>query len=518
MKKALLFIVIVIFSLESKAQNTWSNSIAPLIYGKCSSCHNANGIAPFALMSYYDATDNASDILSAVQSHKMPPWPPNSNYNRLAHERVLSVQEISAIANWVSSGTPRGDSTLEPTAPVFSGLSQITNPDLILSAPVYNVNTTTDLYRCFVIPTISGVQQYITGMEAIPGDRNIVHHILIFSDTSSTPAQLDAADPGPGYTNFGGTGSNSSKLIGVWVPGQSAYFTPTNMGINIPANANIILQIHYPGGISSKVDSTKLFLKLSTAWHREIFIDSPLNHYQLDNGPLIIAPNITKTFTAHYTIPYDLTTLSVGPHMHLLGKNIRSYGVTPTNDTIPFIDIPNWDFHWQGLYSFPKLIKLPAGTTLYSSALYDNTTANPNNPNSPPAWVFLGESTTDEMMLIYFSYTLYFPGDENIIIDSNVVTGLNQPMFNSAISTVQLYDPVPNPAVDQISIQYFLPVNEKYNLKLIDFSGKIIRELKNETGQGIITSQFNIQDLATGTYFISLTSNGVQRTKKVIKE
>ena len=257
---------------------------------------------------------------------------------------------------------------------------------------------------------------------------------------------------------------------------------------------------------------------LATAWHREIFIDSPLNHYQLDNGPLIIAPNITKTFTAHYTIPYDLTTLSVGPHMHLLGKSIRSYGVTPTNDTIPFIDIPNWDFHWQGLYSFPKLIKLPAGTTLYSSALYDNTTANPNNPNSPPAWVFLGESTTDEMMLIYFSYTLYFPGDENIIIDSNVVTGLNQPMFNSAISTVQLYDPVPNPAVTQISIQYFLPVNEKYNLKLIDFSGKIIRELKNETGQGIITSQFNIQDLATGTYFISLTSNGVQRTKKVIKE
>ena len=109
-----------------------------------------------------------------------------------------------------------------------------------------------------------------------------MHHILIYSDTSATPLQLDAADPDPGYTNFGGTGSNTSQLIGIWVPGQSAYFTPTGMGIKLLPNANVILQVHYPGGISNRMDSTKINLKLSSNLQREIAIEAPLNHYFID--------------------------------------------------------------------------------------------------------------------------------------------------------------------------------------------------------------------------------------------
>lgn len=519
MKTTLLSLFLFISAITSRAQTTWSNSVASIIYTNCSNCHRANGIAPFELLNYNDAVNNAYDVLSAVQTNKMPPWPPNISYSRLAHERVLSVQQKNDLADWVNIGMLRGDSTLEPAPPVFSTASEITNPNLILSIPNYIVNTTTDLYRCFVLPTNLSTAQYITGLEAIPGNRSIVHHILIFSDTSSTPAQLDAADPAPGYTNFGGTGSNTSKLIGVWVPGQSAFFTPASMGIKIPANANIILQIHYPRGIISQVDSTKLFLQLSSTFHREIYIDSPLNHYQLDNGAFLsIAPNTVRTYTAHYTIPYDLSTLSVGPHMHLLGKSIRTFGVTPTNDTIPFIDIPQWDFHWQGLYAFPRLIKLPAGTTLYSTATYDNTTANPNNPNSPPAWVFLGESTTDEMMLIYFSYTLYFPGDENIIVDSTVVTGLPQPISNSAITTIQLYDPAPNPVAGNTTLQYFIPKAESYVLEITDLTGKLIKQIKNERGQGLFTEQIDVQELSAGIYLIHLSNGTISRTKKMIKE
>jgi hypothetical protein len=469
-------------------------------------------------MNYQDAVDNSSDIQSAVEDHVMPPWPPNPNYNHLAYERVLSQNEISAISDWVNNGTPRGDSTLEPPSPVFTGNSEMTNPTLTLNAPVYNVNTTTDLYRCFVLPTGQSTQQYITGLEAIPGNRSVVHHILIYSDTSATPLQLDAADPDPGYTNFGGTGSNTSKLIGVWVPGQRAYFTPDNMGIKLLPNANIILQIHYPGGISNVIDSTKINLQLSSSFHRELYIDAPLNHYQLDQGWLSIAPNTTPTFTAHYVIPYDISALAVGPHMHLLGKSVRSYGVTPMSDTIPFIDIPQWDFHWQGVYSFPRIIKLPQGTTIYSSAQYDNTTNNPENPNDPPQWVFLGEGTTDEMMLIYFAYTFYFPGDENTIIDSALVAGISQPISNSAISTPQLYEPSPNPVVNSTTVQYFLPANAKSVLRVTDINGRIVKVIEHESMQGLITQQVDMQELATGTYVLELISGNVVRSKKLIKQ
>ena len=469
-------------------------------------------------MSYQDAVDNATDIQDAVNNRVMPPWPPDPDYNHFAHERVLSQNEIDAISDWVNNGTDRGDSTTEPQPPVFTGASEITNPDLILSAPVYNVNTTTDLYRCFVIPTGTSVDKFITGIEAIPGNRSVVHHILIYSDTSSVPAQLDAADPDPGYTNFGGTGSNTSKLIGIWVPGQVPYYSPNGMGIKLPANTNVILQIHYLGGINSQVDSTKIYLKLSTSPLREIAIDAPLNHYFLDNGPLIIPANQVRTFTAHYTLNYAVSAMAVGPHMHLLGQSIQSYGVTPTADTIPFIDIPQWDFHWQGVYSFPRVLKIPSGTTLYSSATYDNTVNNPENPNDPPALVTLGESTTDEMMLVYFAWTLYFPGDENIIVDSNIVASIEQPVTSNIVSTAQLYDPVPNPTTEKVTIQFFLPHQQTYALQIFDLSGKLIREEKADERSGLITSQFDLHEISSGQYIIKLSTNDVSRTKKLIKD
>jgi hypothetical protein len=505
--------LITMFGMPAMAQITWSSQVANIIYSNCSNCHNSNGIAPFELMSYYDVVQNSADIRPAILSREMPPWPPDPQYNRLAHERILTPQQIDDLVYWIDNGTPRGDSLQEPSPPVFSNQNEITNPDHIAQAPVFNVNTSSDLYRCFVVPSGLTADQYITAIEAIPGNRNIVHHMLIYSDTSGVPLLLDALDPDPGYTSFGGTGSFTSKLIGVWVPGQQAYFTPSGMGIRLPANSNIIMQVHYPGGISGQVDSSKVFFKLSPVFHREISIESPLNHYQLDNGPLYIPANTTRTFYAHYTVPYAVSALGVGPHMHLIGKSIGAFGVTPSNDTIPFIDIPDWDFHWQGIYSFPQVLRIPAGTTLYSYASYDNTSANPHNPNDPPQNVSLGEATTDEMMLIYFAYTFYLPGDENIIIDS-VITAVH-PVSNSAVTTIQLYDPVPNPATGYATLSYFLPANESGELRVFDMKGKLVYS-HPESEHGIITRRFDTAKLPAGVYVISLQSGSITRTKRLV--
>jgi len=188
------------------------------------------------------------------------------------------------------------------------------------------------------------------------------------------------------------------------------------------------------------------------------------------------------------------------------------------NDTIPFIDIPEWDFHWQGLYSFPRVLKVPMNTRLYSSALYDNTTANHHNPNNPPQLITLGESTTDEMMLIYFAFTPYIPGDENIIIDSAIVSGI-EPIHSSVISTPQLYEPMPNPVVNTFTFQYYLPKPAAISLSILDLEGKLIREEKNkfEVG-GIVTMQWDISELPSGIYFLSMKADGIIRTKKFVKE
>lgn len=496
---------------------TWSEHVAPILYAHCTSCHNAAGIAPFSLMSYADAYDNANDIADAVADRTMPPWPPDPTYSGFAHQRVLSQSDRDRIADWLTDGAPEGDTALAPDPPVYSGLAELQNPDLVSRMTPYTVNTSTDLYRCFVIPTGLSADQYITQIEALPGNRGIVHHVLIFEDTSGVPAQLDAADPGPGYTNFGGTGSSSSNLIGVWVPGQGMMSQPNGMGILLPANTNIILQVHYPGGTIGQTDSTEVRFRLNPGPLRRVYIASPLSHFNLDNGPLYIPADSVRTFYSHYQLPIGVSALSVGPHMHLIGRSIRSFGVTPSNDTIPFIDIPEWDFHWQGLYTFPRVLHLPAGTTLYSEAFYDNTTNNPENPNDPPAPVFLGEATTDEMMLVYFSYTYYLPGDENIIIDSNVVaTGL-PPLASSIAHTPQLYSPYPNPASDHLDFDYFLPNSSGAVLLLTDPIGRIVWKAQLDAGStpGLQHATIQIEGFESGRYQLSLQADGVLRTKAV---
>jgi hypothetical protein len=514
----LIALAIGLLSNSAIAQVDWAIDIAPIMYKNCSACHNSHGIAPFEIMSYNDAVQNASDIVDAVNNKVMPPWPPDPSYNHLAHERILSQQEINDINDWVNNGTPRGDSTLEPAAPVITTSAQITHPDMVISAPVYTVNTgSNDLYRNFVVPTGITATKYLTAIEAIPGNRNIVHHVLIYADTTGVPASLDAADPGPGYTNISGTGSTASKLIGAWVPGQTAYYTPNGMGIRLGPNTSIIMQIHYPEGLSNEIDSTKINFLLTSTPQREIDIETPLNHYQLDQGFLIIPANQVKTYTAHYTVPVDISALSVGPHMHLIGSAISSWGITPSHDTLPFIDIPNWDFHWQGYYAFRYVVKIPAGTTIYSSATYNNTASNPHNPNNPPHLVTLGESTTDEMMLIYFSYTTYHAGDENILIDSSLVsTGINTP--GALVNTLQLYDPAPNPAQNSITIQYFVPSSGDVKMRITDLQGKIIREKNHSNVSGLASEKISIENLPAGIYFLNVENNGVLRTKRFVKE
>src|SRR6185295_2498655 len=117
---------------------------------------------------------------------------------------------------------------------------------------------TNDEYRCFIISNTFATDAYITAMEVIPGNRAAVHHVLVYSDDSNTPVQLDSADPAPGYISFGGTGSSSSQLIGGFVPGSDPYFLPPNMGMLVPSGSRIIVQVHYPESSAGMTDSTRV--------------------------------------------------------------------------------------------------------------------------------------------------------------------------------------------------------------------------------------------------------------------
>lgn len=518
------------FTFLSAQVPQWSTDIAPILYENCTVCHHQGGLAPFSLIHFSEAYTQRLNIINAISTGEMPPWPPDADYVHFKGERYLTSNQVTKINAWVTAGAPSGDTTTAPSIPVYLNGASLDNMDASLKCPPFTVpQYNGDLYQCFVVPTGLSQNEFMTAIDVIPGNPSIVHHVLIYEDTSSThdARQLDDQSPTvPGYTSFGGPGVSKANLIGGWVPGTTPNVYPAGLGVPLHKGSDLVVQIHYPYGSAGKTDSTKINIRLSTGSLRSVFIAPPLNHEFSITEPLSIPANSTKTFEELYTIPTNfpiqgISLLNVAPHAHLICKDWLVFAKTPAGDTIPLIKINNWDFHWQGFYTFQKLIFIPIGSTLFGYATYDNTANNPHNPNSPPQNIHVGEATTDEMMLVYFSYLIYQPGDENMVLDSTILnsqpTGIAEPKgANSLISTLQLYDAVPNPAKAETSVSYYLPETSNATLSIYDLNGRLVKTLSVPGNEGINTVSVNTSELANGDYLMSLLSNKGIKSKRLV--
>lgn len=412
MFKKFLFLIALSFSFLGFSQPTWSSDVAKIIYGNCTSCHRTGGIAPFALETYEEVSNMAGWLQQAMDSKRMPPWTPDENYKHFVHERVMDPADIATFQQWVTVGMPSGNLNIAPPLPVYSNGSQLGTPDISLTIPTYTVTTSNDVYHNFELFVGNSAFTNATAIEVIPGNTAIVHHVLVFQDSTSNPINPNSA---------GGTGSAASQLLYGYVPGASPYFTPVGTGFRLAPNTRIIVQVHYAPGSNGLSDATTVNFKTDNSQLRKISVSAVLNHSNMTNGPLSIPANQVKTFNSEQILPNKFTTLFAFPHMHLIGKSFKVWANAPlTGDTTRIVWIPEWDFHWQDNFIFPNAIIMPTGTTVRAQAVYDNTTLNPNNPSSPPQNVTAGESTNDEMFLVFFAYLPFVTGDQNLIIDKRV--------------------------------------------------------------------------------------------------
>lgn len=162
-----------------------------------------------------------------------------------------------------------------------------------------------------------------------------------------------------------------------------------------------------------------------TTFIRKVIVGTPLYNPSGFEPLLIPADEIVDFSQKSFTMENDKSFIAIMPHMHLLGKSYKIWVKTEDGDSIPLIDIPVWDFHWQYFYTFPVIQKVPEGARFYASAWYDSTSDNPNNPNHPPVTVYEGSYTSDEMLMTFMAYTEYMEGDEFIVIDSSFLNPAN---------------------------------------------------------------------------------------------
>lgn len=480
--------------MQAQSIPDWSTSVAPILYQHCTPCHHGGGSGHGNFVDYDSAKAFAGSIGFYASVGYMPPWPPDTS-RRFAHERRLSQAEINTLQSWMLNGTPKGDTSLAPPKPVYNNNAQLsTPPDAIFAMPTFSIPSggSNDVYWNIVIPTNTLQNQFIRGFEFIPGNAAAVHHALVFIDTGTTVLNNDAAYPGIGYPGFGGVGSNTANLLGAYVPGSSPFLLPAGFGYRFPANSYLVFNMHYPASAVGQTDSSKINVYYANGSVREVFIKPVLNHVStLLNGPLSIPANQTRNFVERYTLPnVNVSVFGIAPHMHLIGRSIRSYAIAPgSSDTLPLIRIPEWNFKWQGAYYFQKIQKVLGNTKLYAEAYYDNTISNPLNPNNPPQTVNAGENTNDEMMLVYFIYTPYVTGDEHIILDSTLlVNGLPNPEQNPYGFKVY-----PNPLNDQLTCAW-----TNHNP-----GSKVTWCIANSLGQTLETGEFPVSAVQ-GQYRLSL--------------
>ncbi|MEO7177102.1 MAG: T9SS type A sorting domain-containing protein, partial [Saprospiraceae bacterium] len=487
----------------------YSEHIAPIIYKHCTSCHRPGEIAPFSLTNY-DQVKSWSGLITYVTEIKyMPPWKADPAFQHYQKENYLEDSEIQLIADWVEQGTPQGNPALEPPLPVFPNGSQIGNPDLVLSfAQSYlHQGTGVDEYRYFVIPTGLTEDKDLVALEIRPGNKKIMHHCLVWGDTTGTAASDDAKTLEYGYESGSSTNLDeiNNQLPG-YVPGQKPVLYTNGIASKLYKGTDLKLQVHYAPTNADETDSTSInlfFAKQPATRYVQNYVMLPLPNI-LTNGPFIIFPNTVKEFHGQIPIPEDVSMLGIAPHMHKLGQHWLVYAVTPNNDTINLVKINEWDFNWQGAYYFKQLIKIPKNSILHAYAEYDNTSANVNNPNDPPKAISWGEKTSDEMYYLPLLYLNYQPGDENIVFDET--TAIEDLPFYQVND--QLYPVAPNPASGMVQVGFTLRNGQSISLTLLNMDGKVVQQIvKKQFHQaGLHTRQLDVSQLPSGMYALVLES------------
>lgn len=392
----------------SAAGLTYFTDAKPIVDAKCAKCHVEGGIAPFPLTTYAEVEAHKGSIRAAVESRTMPPWPASNDCNEYLNDRSLSDEQIATLVGWIDEGAAEGDAAKEGEPLVAAHDISLSRVDVEIGmAEPYEMGEEPDDYRCFVLDWPEESRTYVTGLGVRPGNAAVVHHVIAFiaePERVEEVLALDEAEPGPGYTCFGGPGFNQASWLGGWVPGNNGNDYAQGTGVPIEPGSKIVMQVHYNTATAGPLpDQTIMQLKLDDQVDNEAVVQPWANPGWLNSDMMEIpahADGVVHEFSQQPTLLTGGEAIlihSAGLHMHQLGQS-ATLTIERANDGEEcLLDIPSWNFHWQGQYPLVEPIRIEPGDKLKVECTWDNPTADT---------IVWGEGTGDEMCLGTFYYTL----------------------------------------------------------------------------------------------------------------
>jgi len=369
--------------LKAQGTITYARHVSRILQNKCAECHHANTAAPFGLTSYDEAKNWSSTIKEAVVQRRMPPWHADPRYGHFSNDMRLTQQEIDTLVGWVDAGAPMGDTCDLPEKREYGDGWVIGKPDAVFKMPrEYTVQARgTVKYQYFVTPTNFKQDMWVQAAEARPGNRSVVHHIIVYYRKPGTRRRRGLA-----------------SIVGT-APGEDPEIWPVGIGKKIPAGSELVWQVHYTPTGKQEVDRSELGL---------IFCKTPPRRAVRGKAAINVFFRIPPGAGNHRVVSStrfsrDAELLSLMPHMHLRGKDFLYRAHYPDGKKEILLSVPSYDFNWQHRYRFAKPLRVPAGTRVECVAHFDNSKDNPANPD-PKRMVRWGDQTWDEMMIGFINY------------------------------------------------------------------------------------------------------------------
>jgi hypothetical protein len=361
----------------------FSRDVAPILEKHCVECHRDGEVAPFPLVTYEDARQRAKLIAKVTAERYMPPWKPVHGYGEFAGERRLTAREIATLRQWAAGGAPPGP----PRPPVPAAAGEPPRPDLSIRmpAPYQLAAGGPDTYRCFVLPVNTTEGRWVRRVEFVPSNRRIVHHALFFNTMQQ--------DLPPDYACFGTPGFLPASSLGGWSPGNRALEMHEGTAMRLPKGSRVVIQVHFHPTGKNEVEQSRLDLHFAAGAPARRIADVALVSRTIDIAPGERAYKVRD----HFTLPVNVHAVGIIPHAHYVCRDVKGWAKLPNGKRVWLLWIKDWDFDWQDRYWYRRPIALPAGTRVEMEFTYDNSAANPRNPNSPPRRVTWGPDSTDEM-------------------------------------------------------------------------------------------------------------------------
>jgi hypothetical protein len=300
-----------------------------------------------------------------------------------------------------------------------------------------------------------------------------------------------------------------AKYMGVWQFSGSIDL-PEGTAIFHDPNEVFLLNLHIPNYNQDSILAATAYINfyLQDAGSGAVEMKTSLATYGGPNPFILnIPPTAGQPYTLehHFTVPNETFYFwTIQSHTHKLGTDYDMYirnsdGSRGEQIYEGFYNVDYsfnqgyFDYAHPAIRTFDDFLEVDMNNGLLMEATWVN-----NGTDTVP----FGFTTEEEMFITYYQYTTELP--------ASVKDG------NSPLSTMDIY---PNPSRDNISLSYTLKNTAHAVVELFNLTGSKVKTIVNSVqsaGKHLLKIKSEDEELAPGTYMVSVTVDGEVTTKKVV--